>query len=143
MVVQIPPPGSTTVSTSIDLSPAPAVALPRERRRAPRHPTLQRCSVWPPGAQGPAGLPSIAYNISTTGIGITLPLPLPKGHLLRIEPFALPDARPLQARIVHVKPVEFLWFCGCRFVEPIREEELGVWLVVKTDWLRHNEPRTE
>lgn len=130
------------MSTSIDLSPAPGVALPRERRRAPRYPTLQRCTVWPPRAHGPSGLPSIAFNISTTGIGLTLPLPLPKGHLLRVEPFALAGARALEAHVVHVKPVEFLWFCGCRFVEPIGEAELGAWLVVKTDWLRDDEPRT-
>ena len=126
------------MSTSIELSPtsAPAASSPRERRVATRHPTLQRCCVWPPGATGPNGLPCIAYNISTTGIGITMPLPLPKGHLLRIEPFALPGARPVKARIVHAKPVEFLWFCGCEFVEPISEEELRAWLVVKTGWMR-------
>jgi hypothetical protein len=135
------------VSATIDLSPTPSQPTPAfELRRVPRYPTLQRCNVWPPGAEGPTGLPCIAYNISASGVGITLPLPLPKGHLLRIVPFALPGARPLRARIVHLRPVEFLWFCGCEFEEPLSEAEVQIWRVYRTDWMRLSQahgPATE
>lgn len=125
------------MSNTIELSPTPADApAGREQRKSPRYPTLQRCFVWPPGANGPTGLHCIAYNVSTTGIGITLPLPLPVGQVLRIEPFDVPGAGPIQARIVHHKPVEFLWFSGCELLRPLTFEELRAWLTYKRDWLR-------
>jgi hypothetical protein len=41
-----------------------------ERRGNPRHPTLQRCFVWPPDAQpGAPGWACIAYNVSSGGMG--------------------------------------------------------------------------
>src|SRR5262249_34929752 len=99
------------MSTSLGPLHAPnTVGSPSaERRAAPRHPLLQRCFVWPPGAQG-EGWRCVAYNISATGIGLTLPLPLLPGTVLRVEPWELPAARILRARVVHVRAVECLWF---------------------------------
>jgi hypothetical protein len=131
------------VSATIELTQEPkAVLSGPERRKMPRYPTLQRCLVWPPNANGPNGLRCIAYNISLTGIGLTLPLPLPRGHILRIEPYEVPGAGPIQAKIVHHKPVEFLWFCGCELLRPLTDEELKAWLVVKNGWMRQEmDPR--
>jgi hypothetical protein len=94
---------------------------------------LQRCLVWsgPQGRspRGSDGWRSIAYDISTAGIGLTLPLPVQPGTLLEIEGWGIPSSRPLRARVVRTAPVEFLWFCGCEFLEPLDEAELSAWLV--------------
>jgi hypothetical protein len=79
---------------------APAQAPEVERRGAPRHIILQRCLVWPPGACRPEGWPCIAYNISTIGIGISLPCPLQPGVVLKVQAWGLPRARELEARVV-------------------------------------------
>ena len=106
---------------------APAI----EYRSAPRYRILQRCFTRPPGVTPPAeGWRSIAYNISTTGIGVTLPLPLPKGSVVEIEPHELPGAKPVRARIVHSSRLEFVWLCGCRLDEELSDAELNAWLSV-------------
>ncbi|HKB42152.1 MAG TPA: PilZ domain-containing protein, partial [Gemmataceae bacterium] len=79
-----------------------------ERRVLPRHPILQRCLVWPPGTLGTEGWRCIVHNISTTGIGISLPCPLQPGTVLRVEAWGLPGAPPLLARVVFAKRLGFL-----------------------------------
>ena len=96
------------------------------RREFPRYPTLQRCFVWPEGADG-EGWRCIAYNISLTGIGLTLPVPLPADAVIRVLPHGLPGARPLRARLVHVRRLEWAFLCGCEFFEPLSEAELQTW----------------
>jgi hypothetical protein len=117
--------------------PQPASTTPAgiERRGAPRFAILQRCLVKPPQAQGPEDWRCIAYNISSTGLGLTLPLPLATGTILDIEPWALPKAPRVQARVVRCKPVDFLWFCGCELLRRLSEAELQAWLAGSTDWL--------
>jgi hypothetical protein len=104
-----------------------------ERRAFPRYLILQRCFVrLSPCAQDvprPEGWRCIAYNVSATGIGITLPLPVPLGSLLEIEAWQLPGARPLTARVVRTAPVEYLWFCGCELSQPLSEAELRIWIM--------------
>jgi hypothetical protein len=113
----------------------PEQAPLHERRRAARYPILQRCFVRPPGARQAQGWPCIAYNISTTGIGVTLPLQVELGCLLEIEAWGLPGARPLQARVVRTTPVEFLWFCGCELSSRLDADELFTWAMAPRDWL--------
>jgi PilZ domain len=98
-----------------------------ELRRSPRYPILQRCLVFPSGAPTAQAWKCIAYNISLEGIALTLPLPLQKGTLLRIAAWDLPHARPLQARVVHARVVEFCWFAGCELLEPLSPPELSCW----------------
>jgi hypothetical protein len=106
-----------------------------ERRTAPRHALLQRCLVKPPHASGPEDWRCIVYGISSTGIGVTLPLPLPLGTILQIEAWELPQAPKLQARIVRVKPVEFVWFCGCEFDYRLSDAQIGAWMAGPDDWM--------
>lgn len=106
-----------------------------ERRVSPRIAILQRCLVRPEDAPNGEPWRSIAYNVSVTGIGITMPCQLPGGTFITIEAWGLPRARRLQAQIVHAKPFEFLWFCGCELAQPLSEEELQEWLKGPTDWL--------
>lgn len=77
----------------------------------------------------------IGYNISATGIGITLPVRLQPGTLLTLQAWGLPRARPLQVRIVHAKQVEFVWFTGCEFVTKPSDAQLGIWRSGPLNWL--------
>jgi hypothetical protein len=132
------------VSQAIELThPTNEVNLHgEERRKEPRFPTLQRCIISLSGGHGPGGWHCIVYNISANGVGVTMPIPLPAGQILLIEPFELPGTRPILARIVHVKPVEFLWFCGCELFETLTDEEVRAWLTVKLGWLRKDEEKS-
>ena len=84
-----------------------------DMRNAVRHPILQRCFVRPARAPVPQPWQCIAYNISATGLGLTLPVQLPEGTVLTIEAWKLPRACPLQVRIVQTRLVELFWFTGC------------------------------
>ena len=107
-------------------APAPPLV---ERRSAPRYRLARSCLVCPQGSDvGAQGWRCVAYDVSTTGIGLTLPLPPRLGTLLRVEAWALPALRPLRMRVTHVRPVAFLWFCGCALEDPLREGELRTWL---------------
>ncbi len=108
---------------------AAAVLSAAERRGAPRHPIKQRCIISLAGSEGPvSGWHCIAYNISATGIGVLLPLPVRPGIVLQIEPWGLPGAPTLLARVVHTKPFEFVWMCGCELSTPLHTKELQAWL---------------
>jgi PilZ domain len=104
-----------------------------ERRIAQRYPILQRCFVWPGsrgmGPEAPPGWRCIAYNISETGIALALPLPIQPGRVLEIEPWNLPSGQALRVQVVRTKTVQFLWFCGCEWVEPPNNEVFRAWLV--------------
>ena len=102
-----------------------------EQRGARRYLIQQRCIVSLPGGKGPEGWRSIAYNISTTGIGVLLGVPLQPDTQLEIEPWNLPGTRTVRARVVHCKPLEFAWMAGCEFAEPLTEAELKAWLAGK------------
>ena len=113
---------------------APEEGLPPsgiEQRAARRHLIQQRCIVSLPGGKGPEGWRSIAYNISTTGIGVLLGVPLQPGIELDIEPWNLPGTRTLRVRVVHCKPLEFAWMAGCELSAPLSETELKAWLAGK------------
>jgi hypothetical protein len=103
-----------------------------ESRRSPRHFILQRCFARPLIAgvsAAPEGWRSIAYNISLHGVGVTLGLPLKRGTVIEVEPWNLPGAKPLRARLVHASPLEFIWLCGCELDSPLSDAELQAWLV--------------
>jgi hypothetical protein len=99
-----------------------------EFREFPRHPILQRCLVCEDAASSAVeGWRCIAYSISIAGIGITLPAPLKPGTVLRITPYNLRGAPLVRARIGHVTPIQFLWFCGCELLTRLTEEQCQVW----------------
>ena len=81
----------------------------------------------------------IAYNVSAAGIGITLPDQLPEGTMLTIQAWDLPESRPLQARIVHSRPVESVWFTGCEWIKFLSDDELETWSGGPTDWVDHGD----
>ncbi len=101
-----------------------------DRRQAPRHLIMQRCLVRPAGAGGarPDDWHAIAHNISAHGIGLTLGFPLHAGAELIVEPWNLPGARPIRVRVVRTMTVEFSWFLGCTFIEPLEDTQLRLWL---------------
>jgi hypothetical protein len=109
-----------------------AVALP-ERRSAPRHRVLQRCFVRPVSGEGGESWKGIVYDVSATGVGVALPYPLAIGTLLTIESSGLPAAQVLQARVVRISPVSYLWFCGCALEVHMRDAELQAWLSARID----------
>jgi hypothetical protein len=108
-----------------------------EMRIAPRFPILQRCFVLASG--GAQVWRCIAYNVSATGIGITLPDQLPEETVLTIQAWDLPESRPLQARIVHSRPVESVWFTGCEWIKFLSDDELETWSGGPTDWVDDTE----
>jgi hypothetical protein len=93
-----------------------------------RYRLLQRCVVRPADGTGSGDWPGIAYNLSRTGIGLSLLYPLLPGTVLIIEPWGLDGARKLYVRVVRCAPVDFAWFHGCELFEPLSEEELWIWL---------------
>jgi len=110
-------------------APAPAATpVPHERRSAPRHSLIQRCFAKPASSPEAEGWRCIVYNISATGVGVTLPLPLKNGAVIHIEPWNLPGARSVQARVVRSSPLEYVWLCGCEFLTRLTDEELRAWL---------------
>lgn len=110
-----------------------------EFRRSPRYRILQRCQVRLPGASAPEAWRSIAFSISQTGIGVTMPCELQKGDELTVVAWNLPKARPLQARVVHASRLDFVWLCGCELTEQIGADDLADWLVTATAGLYSNE----
>jgi hypothetical protein len=107
--------------------------LSRDRRRSPRYPILQRCVVRQPQFGGADGWRSIAFDVSATGLGITLPLPLQPGAELEVRPWGLPGARPLRARVVHTRPLEYIWLCGCELADDLSDDELTAWRATARD----------
>jgi hypothetical protein len=106
-----------------------------EMRIAVRYSILQRCFVIP--AEGSCSEPwrCIAYNISATGIGITLPVQVPERTMLIVRPWNLPGALPLQAVVVHVRPVKGSWFAGCELSKRLTDNEVQTWRSEPIDWL--------
>src|SRR5688572_7252279 len=97
-----------------------------ERRTEPRHRIQQRCLVPSSSITGEAWH-CIAYNVSTNGIGVLLPLRPEPGTILEIEPWQLPGAPILKARVVHSRLLEFVWMTGCVLCTPLTDAELQAW----------------
>jgi hypothetical protein len=105
-----------------------------EMRIAQRHPILQRCFVRFSGPHGSDEWRGIAYNISSTGIGIALPQALPPGTLLEIEPCGLSGQAKVRASLVQIRLVEGLWFCGCELSQRLSATDLQAWRNGPADW---------
>lgn len=114
-------------------APAPGLG----RRRALRHTILQRCFAWQAN-QAEERWRAIAFDISSEGIGLAVPHLLPRDSALIVEAWELPGARPLHVIVAHAQAVEGVWFLGCRFVRPLEQEELHVWLGLSSGWLAND-----
>src|ERR1700722_18191301 len=99
-----------------------------ERRDAPRDRIIQRCLVWPKVGSGSVSWKGIAYDLSAAGIGVALPYPLAVGTVLVIEPVGLAGTTKLEAEVVRLTPVSYLWFCGCALSRRLSDAELQIWL---------------
>jgi c-di-GMP-binding flagellar brake protein YcgR len=115
-------------TTSVPAAAPIAAPVSPERRSAPRHSLIQRCFAKPASSPEAEGWRCIVYNISAGGVGITLPLPLKNGAVIHIEPWNLPRAKPVQARVVRSSPLEYVWLCGCEFLTRLTDEELRAWV---------------
>jgi hypothetical protein len=91
--------------------------------------------VCPAKASAREAWQCIAYNISAIGIGVSLPVELQEGTELSIRALGLPQACPLQVRIVRTNPMEFLWFTGCEFLNRLSDSDLAVWSSGPLDWV--------
>jgi hypothetical protein len=116
------------VYPNLDPSTVPTAVQGVEARSAQRYRVLQRCHVHPPGVTGDDGWRCIVFSMSTTGIGVTLPLPVERGAEVDIEPWNLPGAPPLRARVVHTSRLEFVWLAGCELSRRLTDDELAAWL---------------
>ena len=114
---------------------ASAGIAPVEYRNTPRFPILQRCLIQVQGSAGGDSWRVIAFNVSVNGIGLTLPCPLQAGTILEIKAWELPAARPLKAKVVHTKLVQFTWFGGCELIGSLSDSELQAWMSGPLDWL--------
>jgi hypothetical protein len=85
--------------------------------------------VSPEGGNAAAqGWHCVAYDVSSNGLGLAVPLPPRLGTSLTVEAVGLPGMRPLRVRVTHVRPVAYVWFCGCELDEPLRDDELRAWV---------------
>jgi hypothetical protein len=114
-------------------APSPTTAANQEertveRRAALRHRCIQKCLARPEGATGSGDWHAIVYNLSATGVGLTLPYPVQPGTVLHIQAWGRDKARSLRARVVRSSPVAFLWFHGCKLIEPLSSAEIQAWL---------------
>jgi hypothetical protein len=105
-----------------------------EMRAAARYGILQPCLVHHPTASAREGWQCIAYNISANGVGITLPVDLPDGTVLSIRASGLPQACPLEVRVVRTNPIGFLWFAGCELLNQLSDADLAAWKSGPLDW---------
>jgi hypothetical protein len=110
-----------------------------EMRTGPRYRILQRCFASIATASPTETWRSIGFNISATGIGITLPVKLRPGTLLTIHAWGLPRACALQVRIAHSRKVDCVWFTGCEFTKRLSSAELHIWRSGPLNWLDEQE----
>lgn len=66
-------------------------------------------------------------DISATGIGLTLEVPVTEGTLLLVEPFAA-GVRALMARVVRVAAEPGGWRHGCELSTRLSDEEVTRWM---------------
>lgn len=110
-----------------------------EMRTGARYRILQRCFASIATAPPTETWRSIGYNVSATGIGITLPVRLRQGTLLTIHAWGLPKACALQVRVAHTRKVDSVWFTGCEFVKRISSAQLDIWRSGPLNWLDEKE----
>ena len=103
-----------------------------EFRGAPRYRVLQRCIVRPPGVAEGDGWRGIVFSMSCGGAGVTLPMSIARGTEIQIEPWNLPGAPTLKARVVHVTRLESVWLAGCELVKRLNDDDLAAWLATAT-----------
>jgi hypothetical protein len=103
-----------------------------EYRGAPRYRVLQRCIVRPPDVAEADGWRGIVFSMSQNGAGVTLPMPVARGTEVQIEPWNLPGAPPLKARVVHLTRLEAVWLAGCELNFRLTDDELSAWLTNAT-----------
>ena len=112
---------------TVDLPDQEPTAEFVERRSTERYPCQKHCFVRPEGAGGPADWPGLAYNVSTGGIGVALPLPVQPGTVLLLQPLGR-EGKPFRVRVVRSVLVSFVYFHGCVFQMPLTGEELEAWI---------------
>jgi hypothetical protein len=120
--------GKVTVIPHHDPNAWAAAVQSVESRSVPRYRVLQRSHVRPPGVTAEDAWRGIVFSISAGGIGVTLPLPVERNVELDIEPWNLPGARPVRARIVHTTRLENIWLVGCELSCRLSKDELDAWL---------------
>jgi hypothetical protein len=99
---------------------------------------LQRCVERPLGAPREQGWKTIAFDVSETGLGITLPTELAEGTELEIEAWELSKAEPLYVRVIRSKRVDCVWLTGCKSVTRLSDDNLRAWMSGPQDWVVAN-----
>jgi hypothetical protein len=66
--------------------------------------------------------------MSASGIGVSLPSPVLPGTEIEIEPWKLPGAPTLRARIVRVHRLDVAWLTGCQLFNRLSDTDLAAWL---------------
>ena len=121
---------------SADLQPSVmgSVRKTGERRRAERYRCLTECLARIEGAPLGADWPGMAYNISTGGIAVALPFPVPVGTVLLLERRSQRCRAPaVRAWVLRCQLERCVWFHGCAFVERLLDEDLRDWLPVSLE----------
>jgi hypothetical protein len=71
----------------------------------------------------------MAYNISTGGIALALPFPLPVGTALILERRMHCQGEPaIRARVLRCGMDGCVWLHGCAFVDRLSDAEVRNWL---------------
>src|SRR5262245_24076297 len=104
----------------------------RERRAGVRHASTMEasyhaCAVEAVGPSSPARI----WDVSLGGLALVVGHPYDAGVRLSVVPEVLPQSLSpgLEVEVLHVTPHgEGLWLAGCRFLNPLTEEELMILL---------------
>jgi hypothetical protein len=78
------------------------------------------------------GWRGIVFSMSRGGAGVTLPMSIARGTEVQIEPWNLPGAPALKARVVHLTRLESVWLAGCELVHRLTDNDLAAWLATAT-----------
>ena len=81
----------------------------------------------PPAKDAGKPVPVQLRDISTTGVGLVLPIPVPPETILIVTPWLRGRPRPFRVRVARHAFREFAWFHGCAFVPPLGGNDLSDW----------------
>jgi hypothetical protein len=110
---------------SVDM-PALAEAPPACRRGAVRYAGPAAAPGGSCGTPGEPGRPAAVYNLSATGIGLLVDIPVPAATPLDIDLVTAAAGRvTLRARPVHAtRRRDGRWLIGCQLLQPLTPDEL-------------------
>jgi hypothetical protein len=107
---------------------APSVLADFERRASTRHALIAQGLARPVEGQDAIWWGATVFDLSNTGIGLSLCFPFRPGTYLAVDLHG-PDGsnRSLLAKVIHARDqADGTWHVGCEFVKPLSDSDVEV-----------------